>query len=266
MGIPLLRGREFDNRDVEGATPVVIINDTFARRFFAGEDPIGKRFVYGSPDPKNPWITIVGVVGDMRRTGFDRPVRPETFLPEAQNPDNALTIVARTATDPAGLAGALRNEVWSIDKDQSVYDIKTMHQTLSEMMSQRRFNMLLLGLFASVALTLAAVGIYGVISYSVTQRSHEIGIRIALGAQSSDVLKMVVGQGMLLAGIGVSIGLIAAFALTQLMSSLLFGVRAADPVTFALISLLLIGVALVACLVPARRATRVDPMVALRYE
>jgi predicted permease len=266
MGIPLLRGREFDNRDVEGATPVVIINETFARRFFEGEDPIGKRFVYGSPDPKNPWITIVGVVGDMRRTGFDKAVRPETFLPEAQNPDNELTIVARTATDPATFAGALRNEVWSIDKDQSVYDIKTMHQTLSEMMSQRRFNMLLLGLFAAVALTLAAVGIYGVISYSVTQRSHEIGIRIALGAQSRDVLKLVVGQGMLLAGIGVSIGLIAASALTQLMSSLLFGVSAADPVTFVLISLLLIGVALAACFVPARRATKVDPMVALRYE
>jgi ABC-type antimicrobial peptide transport system permease subunit len=193
-------------------------------------------------------------------------VRPETFLPEAQNPDNALTIVARTATDPASFAGALRNEVWSIDKDQSVFEIKTMHQTLSEMMSQRRFNMLLLGLFAAVALTLAAVGIYGVISYSVTQRSHEIGIRIALGAQSRDVLKMVVGHGMVLAGIGVSIGLVAAFALTQLMSSLLFGVSAADPVTFALISLLLTGVALAACLVPALRATKVDPMVALRYE
>lgn len=266
MGIPLLRGREFDNRDVEGATPVVIINDTFARRFFPGEDPVGKRFVYGSPDPRNPWITIVGVAGDMRRTGFDKAVRPETFLPEAQNPDNALTIVARTATDPASFAGALRNEVWSIDKDQSVYDIKTMHQTLSEMMSQRRFNMLLLGLFAAVALTLAALGIYGVISYSVTQRSHEIGIRIALGAQSRDILRLVVGQGMVLAGIGVSIGLIAAFALTQLMSSLLFGVSAADPVTFVLISLLLTGVALAACLVPARRATKVDPMVALRYE
>ena len=266
MGIPLLRGREFDNRDVEGAPLVVIINDTFARRFFPGEDPIGKRFVYGSPDPRSPWITIVGVVGDMRRTGFDRAVRPETFLPEAQNPDNALTIIARTAADPASFAGALRNEVWSIDKDQSVYDIKTMHQTLSEMMSQRRFNMLLLGLFAAVALTLAAVGIYGVISYSVTQRSHEIGIRIALGAQSGDVLKMVVGQGMLLTGIGVATGLIAAFALTQLMSSLLFGVSAADPVTFVLISLLLTGVALIACLVPARRATRVVPMVALRYE
>ena len=266
MGIPLLRGREFDNRDVEGATPVVIINDTFARRFFPDEDPVGKRFVYGSLDPRNPWLTIVGVVGDMRRTGFDRPVRPETFLPEAQNPDNALTIVVRTSTDPTSFAGALRNEVWSIDKDQSVYDINTMHQTLSEMMSQRRFNMLLLGLFAAVALTLAAVGIYGVISYSVTQRSHEIGIRIALGAQSGDVLKMVVGQGMVLAGAGVSIGLIAAFALTKLMSSLLFGVSAADPVTFVLISLLLAGVALIACLVPARRATKVDPMVALRYE
>jgi len=266
MGIPLLRGREFDNRDVEGSTPVVIINDTFAQRFFPGEDPIGKRFCYGSPNRGNPWITIVGVVGDMRRTGFDRPVRPETFLPEAQNPDGGLTIVARTHTDPASFAGALRNEVWSIDKDQSVYDVKTMHQTLSEMMSQRRFNMLLLGLFAAVALTLAAVGIYGVISYSVTQRSHEIGIRIALGAQSRDVLKLVVGQGMVLAGVGVGIGLIAAFALTKLMSSLLFGVSAADPVTFALIALLLTGVALVACLVPARRATKVDPMVALRYE
>ncbi|MEK6323121.1 MAG: ABC transporter permease [Acidobacteriota bacterium] len=266
MGIPLLRGREFDNRDVDGATRVAIINDTFARRFFAGEDPIGKRYRYGSPDPRNPWITIVGVVGDMRRTGFDKAVRPETFLPEAQNPDNELTIVARTATDPASFAGALRNEVWSIDKDQSVYDIKTMHQTLAEMMSQRRFNMLLLGVFAAVALTLAAVGIYGVISYSVTQRSHEIGIRIALGAQSRDVLKLVVGQGMLLTGIGVTIGLIASFALTQLMSSLLFGVSAADPATFVLISLLLTGVALAACLVPARSATKVDPMVALRYE
>ena len=266
MGIPLLRGREFDDRDVDGTTPVVIINQTFARRFFSDEDPIGQRFVYGSPDPRNPWITIVGVVADMRRTGFDKAARPETFLPEAQNADNALTIVARTATDPASFAGALRNEVWSIDKDQSVYDVKTMHQTLSEMMSQRRFNTLLLGVFAAVALTLAAVGIYGVISYSVTQRTHEIGIRIALGAQPGDVLKLVVGQGMSLSLIGVTIGLVAAVALTRLMSSLLFGVSATDPITFASISLILSGVALVASFVPARRAMKVDPMVALRYE
>ncbi|MFY9574377.1 MAG: ABC transporter permease, partial [Blastocatellia bacterium] len=266
MGIPLLRGREFDDRDVQGSTPVVIINQTFATRFFNGEDPIGKRFVYGGPAPDNPWLTIVGVVGDMRRTGFDRPVRPETFLPEAQNPDNALTIIARTAGDPASFAGALRSEVWAIDKDQSVYDIKTMDRILTDMMSQRRFNMLLLGVFAGVALTLAAVGIYGVISYSITQRSHEIGIRIALGAQSSDVLRLVVGQGMRLTGIGVSIGLIAAFALTRLMASLMFGVSVTDPITFGIISLLLIAVALFACYVPARRATRLDPMIALRYE
>ncbi len=267
MGIPLLSGREFDERDIAGATPVVIINQTFALRFFPGEDPIGKRFAYGGlAGPNNPWITIVGIVGDMRRTGFDRPVRPETFLPEAQAGDNALTIVARTATDPASLAGNLRNEVWAIDKDQSVYDVKTMQQTLSEMMSQRRFNMLLLGIFAAVALTLAAVGIYGVISYSVTQRTHEIGIRIALGAERSHVLSLIVGQAMLHAGAGIAIGVIASAALTRLMSSLLFAVSATDPITFVAISVLLAGVALLACWIPARRASRVDPMVALRNE
>jgi predicted permease len=266
MGIPLLSGREFDDRDVDGATPVAIINETFLRRFFPGEDPIGKRYVYGGPDPQNPWITIVGVVGDMRRTGFDRPVRPETFLPEAQATANALTIVARTANDPASFATALRNEVWAIDKDQSVYDIKTMHETLSEMRSQRRFNMLLFGIFAAVALTLAAVGIYGVISYSVTQRTHEIGIRMALGAEKTDVLALIVGQAMTLAGIGIAIGIAGSLMFTRLMAGLLSGVSATDPATFGVIAVLLAGVALLACFIPARRAAKVDPMVALRYE
>lgn len=266
MGIPLLEGREFDEHDVPTSPPVAIINQTFARRFFPDESPIGKRYVYGGPGPDNKWITIVGVVGDMRRTGFDRPVRPETFLPQGQNPDSGLTIVARTKGDPASFAGALRNEVWAIDKDQSVYDIKTMHQVLSEMLSQRRFNMLLFGIFAAVALTLAAVGIYGVMSYAVAERTHEIGLRMALGAQTSDVLNLIVRQGMLLAVTGLFVGLVASFALTRLMSSLLYGVSATDPLTFIAIPVVLTGVALGACLVPARRAIKVDPMIALRYE
>jgi len=266
MGIPLISGREFDDRDALGTPPVAIINETFANRFFPGEDPIGKRYVYGGPAPDNPWITIVGVVGDMRRTGFDRPVRPETFLPESQNPDNALTVVARTSTDPASFAGMLRDQVWSIDRDQSVYDIKTMDQTLSEMLSQRRFNMLLLGIFASAALLLAALGIYGVISYSVSQRTHEIGIRMAMGAQSRDVLSLVVRHGLVLTGAGIAAGLITSFGLTRLMATLLYGVSATDPVTFIAIPVVLAGVALGACFVPARRASRVDPIEALRYE
>lgn len=267
MGIPLLEGREFDEHDVPTSPPVAIINQTFARRFFPNEDPIGKRYMYGSPGPdNNTWITIVGIVGDMRRTGFDRPVRPETFLPQGQNPDSGLTIVARTTGDPAALAGALRNEVWAIDRDQSVYDVKTMRQVLSEMLSQRRFNMLLLGIFAAVALTLAAVGIYGVMSYAVAERTHEIGLRMALGAQTGDVLGMIVRQGMLLAGTGLVVGLVASFGLTRLMTSLLYGVSATDPLTFIAIPVVLTGVALGACLVPARRAIKVDPMVALRYE
>jgi len=266
MGIPLISGREFDDRDALGTPPVAIINETFANRFFPGEDPIGKRYVYGGPAPDNPWITIVGVVGDMRRTGFDRPVRPETFLPESQNPDNALTVVARTSADPASFAGMLRDQVWSIDRDQSVYDIKTMDQTLSEMLSQRRFNMLLLGVFASVALLLAALGIYGVISYSVSQRTHEIGIRMAMGAQTRDVVRLVVRHGLVLTGTGIGAGLIASFGLTRLMATLLYGVSATDPVTFLAIPLVLAGVALGACFVPARRASRVDPIEALRYE
>ena len=267
MGIPLRMGREFDDRDVRGSMPVVIVNETFVKRFFPDEDPLGKRFVYGTLAPdNNEWITIVGVVGDMRRTGFDRPVRPETFLPQSQNPSNALTVVARTAGEPANLSSTLRSEVWAIDRDQSVYDLKTMDQTLAEMSSQRRFNMLLLGVFAALALTLAAVGIYGVMSYSVAQRTHEIGIRMALGARGTDVLGMVVRRGMVLVTAGIGVGLIGAVALTRLMSSLLYGISATDPLTFVLIPIVLAVVALGACYVPARKATRVDPMIALRYE
>jgi putative ABC transport system permease protein len=258
MGIPLLKGREFDDRDAIGSPLVVIVNDTFARRFFPDEDPIGKRIVYGEPNSPNP--------ADTHRSGYDKEVRAETFQPQNQEPDVALTIVARTAFNPSSFATALRDQVWSINKDQPVFSIKTMDETLSEMTSQRRFNMLLLSVFAAVALILASVGIYGVTSYSVTQRTHEIGVRMALGAEGRDVMKLILGQAMILTFLGLAIGLTAALFLTRLMSSLLYGVTATDPLTFGFISLILAIVAVVACFVPARRATKVDPMVALRYE
>jgi len=266
MGTPLLKGRLFDEHDANEAPRVAIINDTFARRFFPDEDPLGKRFKFGGVNSQAPWMTIVGVVADVRRTGFDAEVRCETFLPLAQSPSRSMTLVLRTAADPLSLAKSARAAVWAIDKDQPVYSLRTMEQLLREMIAQRRLNMLLLGIFSVISLVLAAVGIYAIISYSVTERTHEIGIRLTLGAERRDILRLVVGQGMLLALLGVAIGLAAAFALTRLMSSLLYGVSATDPVTFGGISLLLVLIALVASYIPARRAMRVDPMVALRYE
>ncbi|MEK6408190.1 MAG: ABC transporter permease [Acidobacteriota bacterium] len=267
MGISLLRGRELSEQDGPDSPRVVVINDTFARRFWQGEDPIGKRFKFGDSSSNSPWLTIVGVVGDMRRTGFDAAVRFEAFLPYTQRPFiGFLTLVVRTAADPQSMAASVRDVVWSIDRDQAVSHIGTIDQLLGGMIAQRRLNTALFALFAGVALILAAVGIYGVISYSVTQRTHEIGIRMALGAGRADLLKLVVGNGMALVGAGIGIGLIAAAGLTRLMSTLLYGIGATDPLTFAAISAILAGVALAACLVPARRATKVDPMIALRYE
>jgi putative ABC transport system permease protein len=203
----------------------------------------------------------------MRRTGFDAEIRCETFLPYTQRPFiGFLSLVVRTAPDPRSMATTVRDTVWSMDRDQPVSHIGTVDQLLGGMIAQRRLNTVLFGLFAGVALLLAAVGIYGVISYSVTQRTHEIGIRMALGAGRGEVLKLILGNGMTLAGIGIGTGLIAAVALTRLMSTLLYGVSATDPPTFVVISVILAGVALAACLVPARRATKVDPMIALRYE
>ncbi|HKF54525.1 MAG TPA: ABC transporter permease, partial [Blastocatellia bacterium] len=255
MGIPLLRGREFTDDDKAGAPGVVMINQTFARRFFPDEDPIGKRFVYGVPEGANPpWLTIVGVVADTRRTGFDSDVRPETYLPYSQTPDRSMYLIVRAASSPMPLIQPVRDEVWAIDKDQPVFSVETMDQVLSELMAQRRFNMFLLAIFAGSALILAAVGVYGVMSYSVTQRTHEIGVRIALGAGRATVLRQVAGQGMMLAAAGIGLGLGGSLALTRLMAGLLFEVHATDPVTFVLIPLLLGGVALAASVIPARRA------------
>ena len=264
MGISLLKGRVFTERDNTQSSDSIVINRTMAERYWAGEDPLGKRVQVGING--NPTLQIIGVVEDVKHLGLDSKARPEVYVPYEKDPWPFMTVVVRGSSDPKILAGAMRSEVWAVDGDLPIPDIKTIEQLLSDSVARRRFNMLLLAIFGGVALVLAAVGIYGVMSYSVTQRSHEIGIRMALGARQSDVLKLVVGQGMTLAFIGVGIGLVAAFALTRVMASLLYSVGATDPLTFAVISVLLTGVALGACFVPARRATKVDPMVALRYE
>ena len=266
MGIQLLRGRTFTAQDGRDSPRVAIVNETFVKRYFPNEDPIGKRFTFGGGGPNAQWIAIVGVVRDTKRQGVDQPIRIESWMPLAQSPARSMEVVLRTTGDPLALGNAAREAVWSIDRDLPIPRMQTLEQNLSARVAQRRLNMLLLGLFASVALVLAAVGIYGVMNYTVTQRTNEIGIRMALGAQTRDVLRLVVGEGMILALLGVVIGLVMTFAFTRLMASLLFGVSASDPLTFAVIAALLFGVALLACWIPARRATDVDPMVALRYE
>ena len=268
MGIQLLKGRAFTAQDTREGPKVGIVNETFVNRYFPKEDPIGKRFTFGGPDAK--WITIVGVVRDTRRQGLDKPIRIESWLPHAQGfeqqPSLSMEVALRTTGDPLALIHAAREAVWSLDPDLPIIKIHTMEQVLSERVALRRWNMLLLGLFALVALILAAVGIYGVMSYAVTQRTHEIGIRMALGARGADVLRMVVWRGMSLTLAGVALGLAAALALTRVMGNLLFEVSVTDPATYALIALLLVGVALIASYIPARRATKVDPLQALRHD
>jgi putative ABC transport system permease protein len=271
MGIKLLRGRAFTEQDTRDSQNVGIVNETFVNRYFPNEDPIGKRFTFGdTAGPDTQWITIVGVVRDTRRQGLDKPVRIESWLPHAQGfeqqPLLSMEVALRTTGDPLALSRAAREAVWSLDRNLPIPRIQTMEQVLSEKVALRRWNMLLLGLFALVALILAAVGIYGVMSYAVTQRTHEIGVRMALGARGADVLRMVVWRGMSLTLAGVALGLAAALALTRVMKNLLFEVGATDPATFALIALLLVGVALIASFIPARRATKVDPLQGLRHD
>ncbi|MGH9834557.1 MAG: ABC transporter permease [Blastocatellia bacterium] len=266
MGVTLAQGRQFTAQDGRGAPEVAIVNETFVKLYFPNNDPLGKRFTFGSADDNPQWITIAGVVRDTKRQGLDAPIRMESWMPHAQMPARRMEMVVRTTGDPLALIRSTRDAVWSLDKDLPIPAMETMEQRLSESVAQRRLNMLLLCLFAAVALVLAAVGIYGVMSYAVTQRTHEIGIRVALGAQVGDVLRMILRQGMKLAIIGEIIGLAGAFALTRLMAGLLFGVSATDPLTFVAIALLLTGVALLACWIPARRAAKVDPMVALHHE
>jgi predicted permease len=266
MGIQLLKGRFFTDSDHKDAPHVMIINESFARKHFANEEAVGKRITASDGDDTPP-REIIGVVADVRHAGLDAEAGAEYYVSYLQTPPpSRLTIVARTSGDPASLAGTLRGAIRQSDQEMPVYNLRTMDQLLAQSVARRRFNMTLLGTFALVALVLASIGIYGVMSYSVTQRTHEIGIRLALGAQTSDVLKLIVRQGMLLVSIGVGLGLMIALLVTRVMDSLLYGVSATDPLTFGAITLLLAAVAFLACYLPARRATRVDPMIALRYE
>jgi putative ABC transport system permease protein len=267
MGIELLQGRLFGEQDRAGSPRVAVISETMARRLWPGENPVAKRFKPGPSDSSIPWFEVVGVVKDVRQYELNADPKLQMYLPYVQpTAFQPSYLVVRADVEPLSLAAAVRKAVWEIDQDQPVSNVRTMEDVLSESIARQRFSTLLLGIFAAVALALAAVGIYGVMSYSVTQRRHEIGIRMALGAQGRDVLRLVIGQGMRLALAGVMTGLVAAFGLTRLMQGLLFGVSATDPLTFALLSFLLATIALLACWVPARRATRVDPMAALHYE
>lgn len=265
MNIALQRGRVFTNQDTEGKPEVMVISDAFVKRYFPNEDPIGRRIVFDGPDKTAR--EIVGVVADIKRNGLDVPAEPELYVSHVQRPERRLNVLIRTeASDASQLTQAARAEVKAFDPNQIIWRAQTLEELLGTSVAPRRFNMLLLGIFASVALVLAAVGLYGVMSYSVSWRTHEIGIRMALGAKRADVLRLVIRQGMTMTVIGLVIGLIGAFALSRVIAGLLFGVSPKDPLTFAGVSIVLLAVALLACLLPARRATRVNPIVALRSE
>ena len=268
MEIPLLKGREFTERDAAGAPGVIIVNQAFARKFFPGEDPLGKRIKPGiSTDEDDPVMReIVGLVADVRNRNLNSDLRPGFFVPQSQVPFSQMAMVVKTDRDPHSLVNAVQNEVQALDKEVPVFRVKTMNEYISATVAAPRFNATLLVIFAAVALVLAAVGIYGVMSYTVAQRTREIGIRMALGARAGDVLRLIVAQGFKLVLLGLGVGLAAAFALTKVISSLLFGVTTKDPSTFGAVALLLALVALLACYIPARQAMKLDPLNALRYQ
>jgi putative ABC transport system permease protein len=272
MRIPVVRGRLFTEADNENAPLVAIVDTDFAQRLWPGQDPIGKQVAINAIPNSNPpqprWRTVVGVVAHVKNRTLDFEGREQAYFPQPQVFFNVRTmnLTVRTGLDASSLSGTVREQVAALDRDLPIYEVSTMQQRLDTSVAQPRLNLVLLAAFAMLALVLAGVGIYGVMAYSVTQRTHEIGIRMALGAQHEDVMKLVITQGLKLAVLGVGIGLVASLGVTRFMSSLLFGVQATDPVTFGVVALALTGIALAACYVPARRAMRVNPIVALRYE
>jgi putative ABC transport system permease protein len=285
MQIPVLRGRVFTDRDnrshvnpdavsklpevrrQSAGLQYIVIDELFAKRHWPNEDPVGKRIRLGGSDPENLRLEVIGVVGRVKMESLGRDDnRVQGYFPFLQMPDNGMTVIIKAGSDPNQLLASVRAAVKSIDSDQPIYNPRTMGEIRAESVAPERLNLTLLAIFAGIALVLAIVGIYGVMSYSVTQRTHEIGIRMAIGAQPRDVFAMILGHGMKLAFIGIGLGLIGAFALTRLMASMLFGVEPTDATTFGAIAVLLTIVALLACYLPGRRATKVEPTVSLRYE
>jgi putative ABC transport system permease protein len=267
LGIRLVRGRFFADADNQSAPLVVLVSNTAAQRWWPNQDPIGRHVkMPGLEDRPQPWRTVVGVVADVKQASLDAPTTAQVYLPHAQYSIGYLTLVVRTKSDPLNLADEVRRQVMKGDPEQAVSNIASMEQVLSDSISSRRFSAALLGTLAVLGLVLASVGVYGVISYGVSQRTREIGIRMALGAGQGEVLSLVVGQGMKLLLLGIAVGTFAAWLLTPVMSGLLFAIRPSDPLTFASSALFLALVAVLACYIPARRAAKVDPMVALRSE
>jgi predicted permease len=273
MRIPVLQGRAFTDADNRSSPPAAIVNEAFVKRFFDGRDPFARQLSVGR-GTNDPARQVVGVVGDVKQQGLDRPAPPMVYVPIPQMPDRLMAVVrtftsahfAVRATAALDLRAAIKREIAALDATLALSEVYTMEEIAARSISSQRFYLQLFGLFAVLGVLLAAVGIYGVMSYSVEQRTNEIGLRIALGAETPDVIRLVLRQGLALAMLGAAIGLAGAYGLTRLIESFLFGVSATDPLTFAVIALLILAVAMLACYVPARRATKVDPIVALRYE
>jgi len=270
MGVPLRAGREFDARELAEMRHVAVVNQAFVDRYFADiNTPLGQKiavYMKSDEESENHPSEIIGVVGDVRLVGLDTPAEPTVYWPHPELVYSRMTILARTSSDPMAIVSAARNELRRMDPNEPMASVATVEELLADSFSRSRFTMIVLGVFAATALLLAAVGIYGVVAYTVAQRTNEIGIRVAMGAQRRDVLRLVLGQGSRLIFLGVGLGVAAGLLMTRLMTGLLYAISATDPLTFAGVALLLTAIALLACYVPARRAMRVDPLVALRYE